>query len=206
MIEESSSALSTLRSSPAPADHDVQSLVREGATDNAETFEDLYDAYVTLVYGIIRRILGQNNGDIEDVVQTTFLRFWRLAPTSRAVNVGGTFARIARNAAIEALRKRTRSLSANTIDPGAFLFRRLQRVVSAGGRRCSRSPLPCDAIRRRTRRSRTWFFRRLDLRRNSKQTAPSIRNGQDSNSIGLARTSNEPRVPNLAAAGSSTTT
>jgi RNA polymerase sigma factor (sigma-70 family) len=66
----------------------------------------LYDCYVTLAFGIAKRILGDGDGGVEDVVQLTFLNLWRAASTYQTANLAGLVARIARNAALDAVRRR----------------------------------------------------------------------------------------------------
>ncbi len=90
---------------PLASDHG-ELLVRQAAARNEQAFEALYDSYVPLVYGVARRILGCDNDGVEAVVQTTFMKFWRFAPSYKRGNVAGMLARIARNAAIDVLRKR----------------------------------------------------------------------------------------------------
>jgi RNA polymerase sigma-70 factor (ECF subfamily) len=104
----------------ARTNDDAESLVREIAAGNRKAFEPLYDSYAPVVRGTVKRVLGIGDEAIEDVVQTTFFKFWRMAPTYRPGHVGGVLARIARNAAIDAHRRRAGSF-AQSSDPKNFV-------------------------------------------------------------------------------------
>jgi RNA polymerase sigma-70 factor (ECF subfamily) len=68
---------------------------------------DLYDRYSPLVYSVALRVLG-DTGNAEDVLQEVFMQLWRnpeLFDSSRG-NLGAWLAVIARNRAIDALRRR----------------------------------------------------------------------------------------------------
>ena len=67
----------------------------------------LYDRYSSLVYSVALRVLG-DTGAAEDVLQDVFMQLWRnpgLFDSSRG-SLGAWLAVIARNRAIDALRKR----------------------------------------------------------------------------------------------------
>ena len=67
----------------------------------------LYDRYSSIVYGVALRVLG-DTGAAEDVLQEVFLQLWRNPGTfdSSRGNLGAWLAVIARNRAIDGLRKR----------------------------------------------------------------------------------------------------
>ena len=67
----------------------------------------LYDRYSSIVYGVALRVLG-DAGAAEDVLQEVFLQLWRNpgAFDSSRGNLGAWLAVIARNRAIDGLRKR----------------------------------------------------------------------------------------------------
>ena len=67
----------------------------------------LYDRYSSIVYGVALRVLG-DTGAAEDVLQEVFLQLWRNpgAFDSSRGNLGAWLAVIARNRAIDGLRKR----------------------------------------------------------------------------------------------------
>lgn len=73
---------------------------------DAGAFESLYDAHHRLVYGIAYRILG-NATAAEDVTQSVFLKIWSSPERFVDGNFAGWIARIARNQAIDALRRRS---------------------------------------------------------------------------------------------------
>lgn len=67
----------------------------------------LYDRYSSIVYSVALRVLG-DTGAAEDVLQDVFMQLWRnpgLFDSSRG-SLGAWLAVIARNRAIDALRKR----------------------------------------------------------------------------------------------------
>jgi RNA polymerase sigma-70 factor (ECF subfamily) len=68
---------------------------------------ELYDRYSALVYSVALRVLG-DTGNAEDVLQEVFMQLWRnpdLFDSSRG-NLGAWLAVIARNRAIDTLRRR----------------------------------------------------------------------------------------------------
>ncbi len=67
----------------------------------------LYDRYSSIVYAVALRVLG-DTGAAEDVLQEVFLQLWRNpgAFDSSRGNLGSWLAVIARNRAIDGLRKR----------------------------------------------------------------------------------------------------
>jgi RNA polymerase sigma-70 factor (ECF subfamily) len=67
----------------------------------------LYDRYSSIVYAVALRVLGDTGG-AEDVLQEVFLQLWRNpgAFDSSRGNLGAWLAVIARNRAIDGLRKR----------------------------------------------------------------------------------------------------
>jgi RNA polymerase sigma-70 factor (ECF subfamily) len=86
------------------ADISLVSAIRSGE-ENAMAL--LYDRYSPIVYSVALRVLA-DTGAAEDVVQEVFLKLWRnpgLFDSSRG-NLGAWLAVIARNRAIDTLRKR----------------------------------------------------------------------------------------------------
>src|SRR6202046_4135234 len=67
----------------------------------------LYDRYSSIVYAVALRVLG-DTGAAEDVLQEEFLQLWRNPGAFDAArgNLGAGLAVIARNRAIDSLRKR----------------------------------------------------------------------------------------------------
>ena len=75
---------------------------------DASAFEQLYDTYHRLVYGIALRVLGDRAG-AEDVTQAVFLKLWSSPELFRTGNFGAWLARVARNRSLDALRRRMHS-------------------------------------------------------------------------------------------------
>jgi len=77
-------------------------------TRDAAAFEALYDAHHRLVYGIAVRILG-DAGAAEDVTQAVFLKIWTAPDRFESGNFAGWIARVARNQALDVLRRKSNS-------------------------------------------------------------------------------------------------
>jgi RNA polymerase sigma-70 factor, ECF subfamily len=83
------------------------SLVWAIRSGEENAMAQLYDRYSPIVYSVALRVLA-DTGAAEDVVQEVFLKLWRnpgLFDSSRG-NLGAWLAVIARNRAIDTLRKR----------------------------------------------------------------------------------------------------
>jgi len=96
--------LSSVESKGGPADIALVSAMRLGSED---ALAQLYDRYSPVVYSVALRVLG-DTGAAEDLLQEVFLQLWRnpgLFDSSRG-NLGPWLAVIARNRAIDVLRKR----------------------------------------------------------------------------------------------------
>jgi RNA polymerase sigma-70 factor (ECF subfamily) len=85
---------------------DLSLVARVRARDES-AMGALYDRYSSLVYAVALRVLG-DTGAAEDVLQEIFLQLWRkpAAFDSARGSMGAWLAVIARNRAIDALRKR----------------------------------------------------------------------------------------------------
>ena len=83
------------------------SLVWAIRSGDESAMATLYDRYSGLVYAVALRVLGET-GAAEDVLQEVFLQLWRnpAAFDSSRGNLGAWLAVIARNRAIDGLRKR----------------------------------------------------------------------------------------------------
>jgi RNA polymerase sigma-70 factor (ECF subfamily) len=80
------------------------SAIRSG---NEQAMAQLYDRYSPIVYSVALRVLG-DTGAAEDILQEVFLQLWRspdMFDASRG-SLPGWLAVIARNRAIDSLRKR----------------------------------------------------------------------------------------------------
>jgi RNA polymerase sigma-70 factor, ECF subfamily len=87
-----------------PTDTSLVSAIRSG---DEQAMAQLYDRYSSMVYSVALRVLG-DTGAAEDVLQEVFLQLWRnpaLFDSSRG-NLGAWLVVIARNRAIDGLRKR----------------------------------------------------------------------------------------------------
>src|SRR5215471_5889372 len=95
-----SSALST----EAASDASLVSAIRSG---DQGAMASLYDRYSSIVYSVALRVLG-DTGAAEDVLQDVFMQLWRnpTAFDSSRGSLGAWLAVIARNRAIDTLRKR----------------------------------------------------------------------------------------------------
>jgi len=88
----------------SPTDFALLSAVRAG---DEQAMAELYDRYSAVVYSVALRVLG-DTGAAEDILQEIFMQLWRnpgLFDASRG-NLAPWLAVIARNRAIDALRKR----------------------------------------------------------------------------------------------------
>ncbi len=96
---------SELTQQGSPAD-DVHLLRRIGGGDQ-QAMVALFDRYSTLVYAVALRVLGEP-ASAEDAMQDVFLRIWRKPPVMDAPSgsLAGWFAVLARNRAIDQLRRR----------------------------------------------------------------------------------------------------
>src|SRR5450755_2892373 len=84
---------------------EVERLVRGVRERDSAAFEQLYDRYHQLVYGIARRILPDAEA-AEDVTQAAFLKLWTNPEAFRGGHFSGWLGRVARNCTIDALRRR----------------------------------------------------------------------------------------------------
>jgi len=79
-------------------------------------FGVFYDRYASKVYTYCRRVLGGNSLELDDIVQTVFLRFYEAAISSTITQPAGYLFRIARNACYRQHSRRTMDIiDADTI-------------------------------------------------------------------------------------------
>jgi RNA polymerase sigma-70 factor (ECF subfamily) len=102
-------------------------------------FEQLYDAYHRLVFGIALRMLSDPTM-AEDLTQSVFLKLWSSPDSYRDGNFAGWLARVTRNRALDVIRSRAARPQAEipadipmdgTIDDVVFARIDSQRVRSA---------------------------------------------------------------------------
>jgi len=86
---------------------DIDALLTRVIARDATAFESMYDRYGRLVFGIARRILG-DDVSAEDVTQAVFLKVWHAPTHFRMGSLSAWLARVARNAALDVLRTRSR--------------------------------------------------------------------------------------------------
>ncbi len=86
----------------------VRKLTEELRNGDKTAFAALYEEWKTPVYSIILRIV-QSKETAEDILQDVFLKLYREPPESSIRNVRAWFFACARNAAVDALRKKSNS-------------------------------------------------------------------------------------------------
>ena len=104
VLRKEEERLSSADPKAALSDTALVSAIRSG---DQGAMAALYDRYSSVVYSVALRVLG-DTGAAEDVQQDVFLQLWRNpgAFDSSRGNLGAWLAVIARNRAIDALRKR----------------------------------------------------------------------------------------------------
>ena len=106
---------------PAPCTPDeVERLVQGVRERDSAAFEELYDRYHQLVYGIARRMLPDAEA-AEDVTQAAFLKLWTNPEAFRGGHFSGWLGRVARNCAIDALRSHAVRRESIALAPEAVL-------------------------------------------------------------------------------------
>ena len=87
--------------------HGADELLERVRQGDLGSFEALYDQFWRLVYAVAYRVL-QSEAGADDVTQSVFLKVWLAPDAFRGGNFTGWIARLARNSAIDALRKTAR--------------------------------------------------------------------------------------------------
>lgn len=115
-------------------------LVERVGRGDHDAFTALYDRHSALVYGVARRVLG-DEAQAQDVAQSVFLQVWTRPESYRGGNFGAWIARVTRNACLDIVRSaavRTREpelpheIAAETqIDEEVFGRMRAESVTSA---------------------------------------------------------------------------
>jgi RNA polymerase sigma-70 factor, ECF subfamily len=102
--KEERDRLSSPQRQDVPADLVIVTGLKTG---DQRAMADLYDRYSSVVYAVALRVLG-DTGAAEDVLQEVFLQLWRNPGAFDAArgSLGCWLAVIARNRAIDSLRKR----------------------------------------------------------------------------------------------------
>lgn len=93
-----------------------EGLLRRLKDGDAEALAELYDAYCTIIYRLILRIV-QDPGVAEELVQETFLKLWKRAHLldKGASSIGPWIVTIARNRAIDYLRSTGSRLPSHSV-------------------------------------------------------------------------------------------
>lgn len=85
-----------------------EKCIRAMNRGSREGLKEVYEEYVSYIYGIVRALL-QNREDAEDITSDFFIRLWEKSDTYQpGSGHKGWMATIARNLAIDAIRKRKR--------------------------------------------------------------------------------------------------
>lgn len=91
-------------------DRYVDRLVKRAVRGDVEAFGGIYDAYADRIYGFVRARVG-NSHDAEDVTEVVFLKAFQAIGSydRRGLPFGAWLFRIARNAAVDHLRRAGRT-------------------------------------------------------------------------------------------------
>ncbi len=93
----------SLQDSPSLNDRELLARIRQQDT---AAFEAFYDRHAATVYGLLQRIV-QDRGVADDLLQETFWQVWEKAAQFTAAGSGASWLyRIARNKALDHLRRR----------------------------------------------------------------------------------------------------
>ena len=111
----------------APVQFDESELVRLLKQKDKAAFSELYEQYSAALYGVILRILNNDEGAAQDILQDSFVKIWK-SFNSYDTGKGSLFTwilNVARNTAIDRVRSLDRhpiqSLEQNVhIDPGHY--------------------------------------------------------------------------------------
>lgn len=88
---------------------DPSTLMARVRDRDTAAFEELYDGYHRLVYGVALRILADVTA-AEDVTQSVFLKLWSQPESFESGNFGAWIARVSRNRSLDMLRTKTARL------------------------------------------------------------------------------------------------
>jgi RNA polymerase sigma-70 factor, ECF subfamily len=96
----------------------AERLLKRVAGGDRVAFAELYDRYASAVYGACLRVLRETQA-AEDAAQDAFAAIWRHAGAFDANRgaAGAWIGRVARNAALDANRRRALRVTAHEVDP-----------------------------------------------------------------------------------------
>jgi RNA polymerase sigma-70 factor (ECF subfamily) len=119
-------------------------MARVRARD-AAAFESLYDAYHRLVYGVAFRVVGDATA-AEDITQAVFLKIWTAPERFSDGNFGGWIARVARNQALDAVRRKSHAEAelSETMPDSDLLEERVFSEIDAESVRRALAQLPAE--------------------------------------------------------------
>jgi RNA polymerase sigma-70 factor (ECF subfamily) len=83
---------------------------------DAKAFAELYDVHAPMVYGLARRITG-NDAHAEDVTQSVFLTLWSKPQAFKGGNFTAWLATVTRNAALDVVRSAAVRTRADEVPP-----------------------------------------------------------------------------------------
>jgi RNA polymerase sigma-70 factor, ECF subfamily len=93
-----------------PMDEDLVRLVRAAQKDDRAAFAELYRRYASTIHGIVLSRVSTLRADVEDIVQDVFLTaMQRISALREPAAFGGWLAAIARNHALDCLRRAPRT-------------------------------------------------------------------------------------------------
>ena len=132
-------------------EHEFYTAIKGLAKGNKDMLHAIYDAYGRLIYTIVYDIL-KNREDAEDVTSEFFIKLIRVAGTyQKKTSHRAWLIRIARNMAIDLLRKRGHEYLLHETEGNADAFR--PGAGSAGFEAGGRSQIPGD---RKDFRTAAW--------------------------------------------------
>lgn len=92
-------------------DKQFNNCMKRMQSGDRQALREVYEAYLAYIYSIVMQVVGSKE-DAEDVTSEFFIKLWRLADTYQPGNGHKTWlATIARNMAIDLLRKKKREVS-----------------------------------------------------------------------------------------------
>ncbi|MCI8282720.1 MAG: sigma-70 family RNA polymerase sigma factor [Lachnospiraceae bacterium] len=99
-------------------EREFEECIRQMQAGDKEGLKRVYQAYAGLIYSVVYDMTGQKE-DAQDIASEFFIRLWERADTYRFGNKHrGWMLTIARNMAIDFLRKRKRELPVEEVEEG----------------------------------------------------------------------------------------
>lgn len=99
-------------------DRQFHACMKRMSAGDKEALHEVYESYIGFVYSVVLRVL-QNREDAEDVTSEFFLKLWRLADVyEERKGHRAWMASIARNMAVDLVRKRKKEFLTEDFDGG----------------------------------------------------------------------------------------